>query len=117
MKKAKNVTGKRLNFLWVIILIGSVPLLTAILILTTFAANKMEQELEDSTYSRLRACAISVEKYFEWDIRENILEKDDISYEFIDSLQKDEIELTFFEGDTRYITSIKDKSGKRVEGT
>lgn len=117
MKKGKNVTGKRLNFLWVIILIGSVPLLTAILILTTFAANKMEQELEDSTYSRLRACAISVEKYFEWDIRENILEKDDVSYEFIDSLQKDEIELTFFEGDTRYITSVKDKSGKRIEGT
>ena len=117
MKKGKNVTGKRLNFLWVIILIGSVPLLTAILILTTFAANKMERELEDGTYSRLRACAISVEKYFEWDIRENILEKDDVSYEFIDSLQKDEIELTFFEGDTRYITSVKDKNGERVEGT
>lgn len=106
-----------MNFLWVIILIGSVPLLTAILILTTFAANKMERELEDGTYSRLRACAISVEKYFEWDIRENILEKDDVSYEFIDSLQKDEIELTFFEGDTRYITSVKDKNGERVEGT
>lgn len=117
MKKENNVAKRRLNFLWVIILIGSVPLLTAILILTIFAANKMEQELEDSTYSRLRACAISVEKYFEWDIRENILEKDDVSYEFIDSLQKDEIELTFFEGDTRYITSIKDKNGKRVEGT
>lgn len=117
MKKGKNVAKKRLNFLRVIILIGSVPLLTAILILTIFTANKMEQELEDSTYSRLRACAISVEKYFEWDIRENILEKDDVSYEFIDSLQKDEIELTFFEGDTRYITSVKDKSGNRVEGT
>jgi len=117
MKKGKNVAKKRLNFLRVIILIGSVPLLTVILILTIFTANKMEQELEDSTYSRLRACAISVEKYFEWDIRENILEKDDVSYEFIDSLQKDEIELTFFEGDTRYITSVKDKSGNRVEGT
>lgn len=117
MKTGKNVAKKRLNFLRVIILIGSVPLLTAILILTIFTANKMEQELEDSTYSRLRACAISVEKYFEWDIRENILEKDDVSYEFIDSLQKDEIELTFFEGDTRYITSVKDKSGNRVEGT
>ncbi len=117
MKTGKNVAKKRLNFLRVIILIGSVPLLTVILILTIFTANKMEQELEDSTYSRLRACAISVEKYFEWDIRENILEKDDVSYEFIDSLQKDEIELTFFEGDTRYITSVKDKSGNRVEGT
>lgn len=98
-------------------LIGSVPLLSAIIILTICAAMKMENELEASTYARLRACAISVQKYFEWDIREEILEKDDVSYEFIDSLQKDEIELTFFEGDTRFITSIKDKSGNRVEGT
>lgn len=114
MNKGK---GKRIDFLRVIMLIGSVPLLSAIIILTICAAMKMENELETSTYARLRACAISVQKYFEWDIREEILEKDDVSYEFIDSLQKDEIELTFFEGDTRFITSIKDKSGNRMEGT
>lgn len=117
MNKGNGTKGKRLDFLRVIILIGSVPLLSAIIILTIYAAMKMENELETSTYARLRACAISVQKYFEWDIREEILEKDDVSYEFIDSLQKDEIELTFFEGDTRFITSIKDKSGNRVEGT
>lgn len=117
MNKGKGTKGKRLDFLRVIMLIGSVPLLSAIIILTICAATKMENELETSTYARLRACAISVQKYFEWDIREDILEKDDVSYEFIDSLQKDEIELTFFEGDTRFITSIKDKSGNRVEGT
>ncbi|MEE1438407.1 MAG: methyl-accepting chemotaxis protein [Lachnospiraceae bacterium] len=117
MNKGNGTKGKRLDFLRVIMLIGSVPLLSAIIILTICAAMKMENELETSTYARLRACAISVQKYFEWDIREEILEKDDVSYEFIDSLQKDEIELTFFEGDTRFITSIKDKSGNRVEGT
>ena len=117
MNKGNGTKGKRLDFLRVIILIGSVPLLSAIIILTICAAMKMENELETSTYARLRACAISVQKYFEWDIREEILEKDDVSYEFIDSLQKNEIELTFFEGDTRFITSIKDKSGNRVEGT
>lgn len=117
MNKENGTKGKRLDFLRVIMLIGSVPLLSAIIILTICAATKMENELETSTYARLRACAISVQKYFEWDIREDILEKDDVSYEFIDSLQKDEIELTFFEGDTRFITSIKDKSGNRVEGT
>lgn len=117
MNKGNGTKGKRLDFLRVIMLIGSVPLLSAIIILTIYAAMKMENELETSTYARLRACAISVQKYFEWDIREEILEKDDISYEFIDSLQKDEIELTFFEGDTRFITSIKDKSGNREEGT
>lgn len=117
MNKGNGTKGKRLDFLRVIMLIGSVPLLSAIIILTICAAMKMENELETSTYARLRACAISVQKYFEWDIREDILEKDDVSYEFIDSLQKDEIELTFFEGNTRFITSIKDKSGNRVEGT
>ena len=117
MNKGNGTKGNRLDFLRVIMLIGSVPLLSAIIILTICAAMKMENELETSTYARLRACAISVQKYFEWDIREEILEKDDVSYEFIDSLQKDEIELTFFEGDTRFITSIKDKSGNRVEGT
>ena len=117
MNKGNGTKGKRLDFLRVIMLIGSVPLLSAIIILTICAATKMENELETSTYARLRACAISVQKYFEWDIREDILEKDDVSSEFIDSLQKDEIELTFFEGDTRFITSIKDKSGNRVEGT
>lgn len=117
MGTIKNTKGKRLNILWVIILIGSVPLLTAILILTIYSTNKMEQELEDSTYSRLKACAISVEKYFEWDIREDILCKDDVSYEFIDSVKKDNIELTFFEGDERYITSVIDENGERVEGT
>ena len=117
MNKGNGTKGKRLDFLRVIMLIGSVPLLSAIIILTIYAAMKMENELETSTYARLRACAISVQKYFERDIREENLEKDDVSYEFIDSLQKDEIELTFFEGDTRFITSIKDKSGNRVEGT
>ena len=117
MNKGNGTKGKRLDFLRVIMLIGSVPLLSAIIILTICAATKMENELETSTYARLRACAISVQKYFELDIREEILEKVDVSYEFIDSLQKDEIELTFFEGDTRFITSIKDKSGNRVEGT
>ena len=89
MNKGNGTKGKRLDFLRVIMLIGSVPLLSAIIILTICAATKMENELETSTYARLRACAISVQKYFEWDIREDILEKDDVSYEFIDSLQKD----------------------------
>lgn len=117
MGTIKNTKGKRLNILWVIILIGSVPLLTAILILTIYSTRKMEQELEDSTYARLKACAVSVEKYFEWDVREDILCRDDISYEFIDSLKKDNIELTFFEGDERYITSVVDENGNRPEGT
>ena len=108
---------KRLSFLQTILLIGCVPLIAAIVILTAYSANKIEGELVDSTYLRLKACSTSVEQYFSWDIREGILEKDEVSYEFIDSLKEDNIEQTFFVGDTRFITSILDEQGDRVEGT
>ena len=74
----------------------------------------MKDELVDSTYLRLKACATSVEQYFTWDIREDILEKDDISYQFIDSLQDEHIEQTLFMEDERFITSIVDKDGNRA---
>ena len=108
---------KRLSFLQTILLIGCVPLIAAIVILTAYSANKIEGELVDSTYLRLKACSTSVEQYFSWDIRKGILEKDEVSYEFIDSLKEDHIEQTFFVGDTRFITSILDEQGDRVEGT
>ena len=46
MNKGNGTKGKRLDFLRVIMLIGSVPLLSAIIILTIYAAMKMENELE-----------------------------------------------------------------------
>lgn len=113
----KKYIKEHFNLLTAILLIGFVPLLTAIGILTSYSGHAMEKELEDNVYLRLKACAIGVQKYFEWDIREDILERDDVSYEFIDSLMEDDIVLTLFEGDTRYITSVKDDKGNRVEGT
>lgn len=56
-----------------------------------------------------------MEQYFTWDIREDILEKDDISYRFIDSLQDEHIEQTLFMEDERFITSIVDQDGNRAE--
>lgn len=77
----------------------------------------MKTNLENNVYSKLSACATSVEQYFIWDINEGILSKDEVSYEFIDSMKEDDIELTFFEEDTRYISSIKDENGNRIEDT
>ena len=115
--KNKSKNKKKLNFMKTVLMIGYIPLLTANIILTLFASHKLETNLEESTFLRLKSCATSVEKYFTWDIREDILCKDDVSYEFIDSLKNDDIELTFFVEDTRYITSIKDESGNRIEDT
>lgn len=115
--KDKSKNKKKLNFMKTVLMIGYIPLLTANIILTLFAAHKLETNLEESTFLRLKACATSVDQYFTWDIREDILCKDDVSYEFIDSLKNEDIELTFFVDDTRYLTSIKDESGNRIEDT
>lgn len=117
MRNKGTKSKRHIKLMTMILLIGYIPLLTANIILTIFATNQLEKNLIDSTYLRLKSCAKSVEQYFTWDIREGILCKDDINYEFIDSLKEDDIEQTFFEGDTRYISSIKDGSGKRIEDT
>lgn len=108
---------KKITLMAVIYLIGFIPLITANIALTNFASIQLRKNMVDSTYMRLKACASSVNQYFTWDIREGILCRDDVSYEFIDSLKDSDIEQTFFEGDTCYISSITDETGARIEGT
>lgn len=107
----------KLGYLQVILMIGCIPLTVAIMAITIYSAGRMKSELIDSTYLRLKTCTTSVEQYFTWDIREDILERDEISYQFIDSLKADDIEQTLFIGDERFISSIIDENGKRNEGT
>ena len=117
MKKENTEMKGKLGYLQVILMIGCIPLTVAIMAITIYSAGRMKSELIDSTYLRLKTCTTSVEQYFTWDIRENILERDEISYQFIDSLKADDIEQTLFIGDERFITSIIDEKGKRNEGT
>ena len=78
---------KKMGYLQVVLMIGCIPMIAAIVALTVYASGKMKNELIDSTYLQLKACATSVEQYFTWDVCEGILEKDDESYKFVDSLQ------------------------------
>lgn len=117
MKKENTKMKGKLGYLQVILMIGCIPLTVAIMAITIYSAGRMKSELIDSTYLRLKTCTTSVEQYFTWDIRENILERDEISYQFIDSLKADDIEQTLFIGDERFISSIIDEKGKRNEGT
>lgn len=117
MKKENTEMKGKLGYLQVILMIGCIPLTVAIIAITIYSAGKMKSELIDSTYLRLKTCTTSVEQYFTWDIREDILERDEISYQFIDALKAADIEQTLFIGDERFISSIIDEKGKRNEGT
>lgn len=50
-------------------------------------------------------------------VGESFFTKPDKDYTYVDSFKNENVELTVFIGDTRTMTSIKDSSGKRIEGT
>ncbi|MDE7133118.1 MAG: cache domain-containing protein [Lachnospiraceae bacterium] len=107
----------QLSFLATSMLIGLIPLAVAAVTISTVAINKTKSNLEERVYLQLQACAISVREYFEWDINEDILEVDEVSLDFIDSLTVQDVDLTLFLEDVRFITSIYNEDGQRNVGT
>ena len=107
----------KLTFLATSILMGLIPLLVAAVTISTVAIYKTKSNLEERVYLQLQACAISVREYFEWDINEDILEVDEVSLDFIDSLKVQDVDLTLFIEDERFITSIYNENGERNVGT
>ena len=104
-------SSKKISFSKMFLLSSLAPAIVLLFILTTVATLMLNNALESGVYSRLTACATSVSQYFLYDIEEDILDaQDELSLDFIDSLEKQEIELTLFEKDTRLTTSIKDSS-------
>ncbi|MBD5519673.1 MAG: hypothetical protein HDR03_00300 [Lachnospiraceae bacterium] len=107
----------KLSFLATSILMGLIPLLVASVTISTMAISKTKSNLEERVNLQLQACAMSVREYFEWDINEDILEVDEVSLEFIDSLKDQDVDLTLFVEDVRFITSIYNEDGERNIGT
>ncbi len=114
---------KRLNMLTMMILISIIPLLFSLLISTTVSMSKIKGELKKDTNTLLEVYADSIIKYFSVDwtasVAQGIVDDD---YDFIDSGQDNEIEMTLFKANpdgsvTRYISSIVDSAGKRAFGT
>ena len=114
MKKKKTV-----SMLASLLMTALIPTLVAAIVVAVVGCKAMEASLEQDVYHELRVAAEGLLKYYEWDI--NNLENHSPTYEhdYVDSLLDDDIQLTFFLEDVRYMTSIKDESNStgRNEGT
>lgn len=108
---------QKVPFLVTSILIGLIPLIVASATISLVAIQRMKKNLEEDVYLRLQAASTAVREYFEWDIDEGILEVDEASLDFIDSYTNQDIELTLFIQDERFITSIYKEDGERNIGT
>ena len=103
-----------------LMLFGFVPFLTVSAALTITGVINIRSKVENGVFEKLKVASINVGEYFAYDIRENgYVDYDEYSdYTYFDSLKEENIDLTLFKGNTRYLTSLFKEDGKtRNEGT
>ena len=122
MEEQKHPVMKQGGFtmMKMLILFGMVPLVVTSILLVIIAGNKIKSEIEDDTVTKLAASNKQFNQYVtDWyaEEGEEAFTKEDKEYTYVDNFKDEHIEFTVFLGDTRALTSIKDDSGKRLEGT
>ena len=126
----KNLNGSGLS--WILLRMNILPIILLTLVITTFSAvqfaGSMNEEVKNGLVSLCDSVITMYETMYEGDYR--AVEQDGAIYmlkgdhqfngdfAFIDSVkEKTNIDITLFYQDTRVITTIRDKEGKRVVGT
>ena len=109
-----------LNLTKMLMMFAVIPLIVGSLILgivsIIVATNKLEENIEEE----LRVATKSLREYYEYDIiNDNDLVDGFCEYDtaYIDRMSSTGIDFTLFRDDVRFMTTIKDESGKRIEGT
>ncbi len=114
MEKQKR-TSKGFDFNKMMLLFAFIPMAITVIIVIGVAYGKMSGALEDQTKQSLQIAAHGLREYYDWFIEEGMEIEYDTTY--VDSMKEQNVDLTLFKDNIRYFTSIKDSSGKRIEGT
>ena len=111
----EGTNKKQLNMRIMFLLMAIVPMLIATIILLIAAYTKMVSALEDQITQSLKIAANGLKEYYEWDI----VNKGEIEYEvdYVDRMMNNGIDLTLFKDNVRFVTTIRDANGDRIEGT
>ena len=99
------------------VLFALVPLIIGAVVLTFMSVGQLSDNMEEEVYERLEVAAIGAANYFEYDIENGIIAQDDASFLYADSFAGNEVDITIFQGDVRFITSLKNPDGSRNIGT
>ena len=111
-----NNGARGLDMKKMFLMMALIPMTVASLIMLAMAYVKLGEALEEQTQHSLVIAANGLKEYYEWDI----VNKGGIEYEvdYIDTMSGAcGIDLTLFKDNVRFVTSIRDSSGERIEGT
>lgn len=115
---AKN-QKKTLSMMSALLITAMVPTLFTALVVAIVSCLDMKSSLQNYVRNELEVAATGLKQYYAADIAENGVDSIEYDHTYVDSLLVNNIELTLFVGDVRFVTSIKDSSNAsgRNEGT
>ena len=111
---------KLMNIKQMLVMFAVIPLIIGLLIITMFTVEYSVGTFKDDVKSELKLAAKSLREYYEYDlINDNDLVDGFCEYDtdYIDRMEETGIEFTLFKDNIRFMTTIKDENGQRIEGT
>ena len=111
---------KKFTLKTVLIILALAPMTLAVAAVALITSNVVARNLKQNVKEELIVAAKALREYYEYDIlNNNDLVDGFIRYDtnYIDSMHSTGVDLTLFKGNVRFMTTIKDANGKRIEGT
>ena len=107
--------SKGLNMGKMMLMMALIPMGVAIIILAIVSYIKLVGAMETQIFKSLEVASYGLRDYYEWDI----MNRGGIEYEtdYIDSIATHDVDLTMFKENVRFVTSIRNAQGERIEGT
>ncbi|WP_031557609.1 methyl-accepting chemotaxis protein [Lachnospira multipara] len=109
-----------LSMLKLLMLFGLLPTLIVSCVLVIVSGTIISGSLSEQYDEQVDVIDAQFNTYVQQlyeNVGESFFTKPDKDYTYVDSFKNENVELTVFIGDTRAMTSLKDSSGKRIEGT
>ena len=109
-----------MNIKQMLVMFAVIPLVIGLLVVTMFTVEYSVNTFKDDIRSELKLAAKSLKEYYEYDlINDNDLVDGFCEYDtdYIDRMAETGIEFTLFKEKNRFMSTIKDGDGKRIEGT
>lgn len=110
---------KGLSMMKALLLIALIPTIGAVVVLAVIAYTSMKSSLEEEIFHELLISSKGLAKYYEWDIVNSEDHVPTYEHDYVDGFADEDVELTLFLKDVRYISSIKENGdpSRRIEGT
>ncbi|MEE0918818.1 MAG: cache domain-containing protein [Lachnospiraceae bacterium] len=119
MDNGNKKERKKLTMMSALLMIGIFPTIFAVVLVALLSSFQLSNALTAEIYEELEIAAHGLREYYEWDIINSEEHQPVYEHDYVDLYLEDDVHLTLFLENKRFITSIPDASNStgRNEGT